>query len=312
MQPYSCRRSELSTEGAIVLLGARVVIPSTLRKDVLRVLHAGHPGIVSMETLSRFYVWWPKIDSDIENYMQQCEYCQQYRNNEPNHPLHSWSIPSQSWTRIHVEFAGPSNSEYYIVIVCALTKLPELLIDVSASGHTIKALLGTGSSSNFIDPATVRKLSLNTEDCLVKVSMVHSAHSSVFNKTYDRTLNNDDNAARMVEFNVNYTANDPIRPNTDISDNLPKHVNQVFPESELIDISISTGQDIPFSHKDKDERGGDGYKSEVCAKHCVTVSSWVSTQHLVRSPDLDDNLTNKNEIMRQQNEVRKDNVLSKS
>ncbi|KAI0978929.1 hypothetical protein GJ496_001861 [Pomphorhynchus laevis] len=56
MQPYSCRRSELSTEGNIVLLGARVVVPSTLRKDVLRVLHAGHPGIVSMKALSRFYV----------------------------------------------------------------------------------------------------------------------------------------------------------------------------------------------------------------------------------------------------------------
>ncbi|KAI0986260.1 hypothetical protein GJ496_011762 [Pomphorhynchus laevis] len=100
MKPYSCRRSELSTEGDIVPLGARVVVPSTLRKDVLRVLHAGHPGIVLMKALSRFYVWWPKIGSDIENYIQQCEYCQQYRNNEPSHPLHNWSIPLQPWTRI--------------------------------------------------------------------------------------------------------------------------------------------------------------------------------------------------------------------
>ncbi|KAI0989499.1 hypothetical protein GJ496_001239 [Pomphorhynchus laevis] len=47
--------------------------------------------------------------------------------------------------------------------------------------------------------------------------------------TYDRTLNNDGNAARTVKSNVNSTANDPKGPNTDRIDNLPKHANQVFP-----------------------------------------------------------------------------------
>ncbi|KAI0981391.1 hypothetical protein GJ496_011053 [Pomphorhynchus laevis] len=81
---------------------------------------------------------------------------------------------------------------------------------------------------------------------------------STLSSTYDRTLNNDGNAARTVESNVNSTANDPKGPNTDRTDNLLIHANQVFPESELTD--ISTGQDIPCSHEDKDERGDDGYK----------------------------------------------------
>ncbi|KAI0978124.1 hypothetical protein GJ496_005225 [Pomphorhynchus laevis] len=42
-----CRRSELSTEDGIDLLGARVVVQPTLWKDVLRVLHADHPGIAT-------------------------------------------------------------------------------------------------------------------------------------------------------------------------------------------------------------------------------------------------------------------------
>ncbi|KAI0990228.1 hypothetical protein GJ496_008774 [Pomphorhynchus laevis] len=81
---------------------------------------------------------------------------------------------------------------------------------------------------------------------------------STLSNTYDRTLSNDGNTARTVQSNVNSTANDSKGPNTDRTDNLPKYANQVFPESELTD--ISTGQDIPFSHSDKDERGGDGYK----------------------------------------------------
>ncbi|KAI0987423.1 hypothetical protein GJ496_011307 [Pomphorhynchus laevis] len=72
------------------------------------------------------------------------------------------------------------------------------------------------------------------------------------------TLNHDGSAARTVESNVNSTANDPKGSDTDRTDNLPQHANQVFPESESTD--ISTGQDISFSHEDKDERGGDEYK----------------------------------------------------
>ena len=68
----------------------RIIVPSTFRKTVLSVLHDGHPGIWAMRALSRFYVWWPGIDKDVENHVKQCNPCQQNRPREPETLLYSW------------------------------------------------------------------------------------------------------------------------------------------------------------------------------------------------------------------------------
>ena len=75
-QAYHCRRNELSTELGCLLWGHRVVIPNSLRKEVLNLLHNTHMGMTAMKGLARNYVWWPKLDSDIEETVRQCNICQ--------------------------------------------------------------------------------------------------------------------------------------------------------------------------------------------------------------------------------------------
>ena len=40
-------------------------------------LHATHPGITKMKGLARSYVWWPKMDHDVEQRVLTCRVCQE-------------------------------------------------------------------------------------------------------------------------------------------------------------------------------------------------------------------------------------------
>ena len=80
-KPYYDRRHELTVEYDCVLWGTRVIVPERLRRDVLNLLHSTHQGIVAVKALARSYIWWPKLNEDIENTAKTCEPCQTSQRN---------------------------------------------------------------------------------------------------------------------------------------------------------------------------------------------------------------------------------------
>lgn len=73
---YFKQRNALSCEDGALFYGSRIVVPGTLRRRVLELLHAGHPGIVRSKILARGHLWWPRINQDIEEYIGACSVCQ--------------------------------------------------------------------------------------------------------------------------------------------------------------------------------------------------------------------------------------------
>ena len=49
-----------------------------LRPQVLEELHHIHPGEVKTKRLARTYVWWQKLDSEIEQKVGDCSICQSH------------------------------------------------------------------------------------------------------------------------------------------------------------------------------------------------------------------------------------------
>ena len=70
------KRNELSVQDGCLLWRDRVVIPPPgyRRPLVIEELHASHPGMVHMKGLACSYVWWPGMDSELENKVRECIY----------------------------------------------------------------------------------------------------------------------------------------------------------------------------------------------------------------------------------------------
>lgn len=126
MQHFYRKRDELSVENGILMWQGRMIIPQVSQRSVLTYLHRGHPGISAMRALSRFYVWWPYLDDHIDAFVKTCTRCQENRPCNQELPVFCWSIPEQVWERIHIDFAGPFEGCYWLVLCDALSKWIEI------------------------------------------------------------------------------------------------------------------------------------------------------------------------------------------
>ena len=139
--PYNIRRNELSLLDGCILWGTRVVVPPPGRKQVLQELHETHPGISRMKSLARCYIWWPKMDADIEDLVHGWNSCQETRPAPPTAPLHPWTWPEKPWCRLHLDFAGPYMGHMFLVLVDAHSKWMDVVMMQSiTSRQTIEKL----------------------------------------------------------------------------------------------------------------------------------------------------------------------------
>lgn len=87
IKSYWLKKDELTIEQTVLMRGHRVIIPKILQNKVLAMLHQNHMGIVKTKKLARSYVWWPKMDHDIESVIKSCKSCSKYRDSPTFNPL---------------------------------------------------------------------------------------------------------------------------------------------------------------------------------------------------------------------------------
>ena len=58
-----------------------------LCERLLKELQHDHPGMSGMKTVARAYMWWPRLDSDVEVLARQFVKCLAVKNAPPPAPL---------------------------------------------------------------------------------------------------------------------------------------------------------------------------------------------------------------------------------
>jgi transposase InsO family protein len=145
-----CRRESLSVVDSCLMSADRVVVPTSLRPSVLRQFHSGHPGISRMKAVTRNYVYWPGLDAQIESLVKRCSRCQQAAKLPPRQDPVPWEPPQSPWSRVHIDFAGPIDGTWYLIMVDAYSKWPEVVaLSSPTTTATISVLRRSFSEHGF-------------------------------------------------------------------------------------------------------------------------------------------------------------------
>lgn len=115
-KPYLQRRDSLYIDHDCIVWGYRVVVPTSLRAQILDEIHSGHPGVVRMKQVARSYVWWPLLDADIETRARACAACAAVRDAPPHAPPVPYAWPAEPWSRLHADFLHFKGKTYFLVI----------------------------------------------------------------------------------------------------------------------------------------------------------------------------------------------------
>ena len=86
IREYHRFREHLYTIDGVVIYKDPVVIPPTLRKEVLSALHAAHQGVTSMTARAESSVFWPGISPAIASTRATCNHCNRIAPSQPSAP----------------------------------------------------------------------------------------------------------------------------------------------------------------------------------------------------------------------------------
>ncbi|UYV78628.1 K02A2.6-like [Cordylochernes scorpioides] len=82
---------------------------------------------------------------------QLARHCLSTQNNPPKAPVHHWDPPTTNWERIHLDYAGPFQGYYYLVLIDAKSRWAEIkaISEPPTSLNTIKLLNDIFSTNGY-------------------------------------------------------------------------------------------------------------------------------------------------------------------
>lgn len=145
LRAFFVRKQSISVFNNVLLFQTdytRVIVPTSLRQSVLKMLHEGHWGVVRTKQMVRRYCWWPRIDQDIEDMIKSCPSCQEMSSALPRE-FKNWPAAEKPWERIHLDFAGPFLNSMWMLCVDAFSRYPYVIKmnDITAQS-TVRSLQG--------------------------------------------------------------------------------------------------------------------------------------------------------------------------
>ena len=125
VQPYYPYRQELTTEDGLIYKAHNILIPPSLRADTLQKLHQSHQGIEKTKRLARESIFWPGMNSQIEELVSNCSTCLHHANANQREPLHPHEIPSRPWQKVGTDLFD-WNGKPHLIVVDYYSRYPEV------------------------------------------------------------------------------------------------------------------------------------------------------------------------------------------
>lgn len=111
--PY---RDEISAQDGILYRGQKVLIPKSLRPEMLKRIHSSHIGGDACYRQARDTLYWPGMQAEIKDFVSNCSTCNEFAHNQQKETMLSHDIPSRPWQIVSMDLFNHRQKDYLLIV----------------------------------------------------------------------------------------------------------------------------------------------------------------------------------------------------
>ena len=94
----------------------RIIVPPSLRRQMLNLVHGSHLGIVKCKQRAREVLYWPAMNSDIEETVKNCTKCADFQRKQPANPLIPTETPRLPFMMVGTDLFEFESKTYLLTV----------------------------------------------------------------------------------------------------------------------------------------------------------------------------------------------------
>ena len=115
LYPYFDIRDELTIQDNLIFKGQQLVIPAAMRREMMSLTHASHIGIEGCIRRARETMFWPRMASELKQYISQCDICMAYHSTPAKEPLMQHGFAARPWAKVGADLCDHSGRILLVV-----------------------------------------------------------------------------------------------------------------------------------------------------------------------------------------------------
>jgi len=99
LYPYFDFRDELTLQDNLIFKGQQLIVPAAMRKEMMSLAHASHISIEGCIRRARETMYWPRMSSELKEYISKCDICMAYCSSPAKEPLMQHDFAARPWAK---------------------------------------------------------------------------------------------------------------------------------------------------------------------------------------------------------------------
>lgn len=126
MFPYWQYKNEITERYGLLWHNNRILIPKSLRKNILKKLHTSHLGYEKCLLRAKELYFWPELNNQLKNEINNCQACLTYRKNNYKEKMIPHEIPNKPWAKVGTDLFY-FNRKTYLLLMDYYSKFIEVV-----------------------------------------------------------------------------------------------------------------------------------------------------------------------------------------